>query len=44
MTYRGYVRNFDLLWDTFSKEAVANGSLDDLLKEINPELEQLAIA
>jgi hypothetical protein len=28
MTYKEYEQNFDFLWDTFSREAVFNGSID----------------
>jgi REP element-mobilizing transposase RayT len=30
MVYTDYINNWDLLWDTFSKPAVGNGSLDAL--------------
>ena len=33
--YTGYLENWDLLWDTFSKEAVSSGSLDALRGKID---------
>ncbi len=35
MRYTDYLDNWDLLWDTFSKEAVENGSLDKLRGKID---------
>ena len=36
LNYRKYIDYFDLLWTTFSREAVMNGSIDRLLKETDP--------
>ncbi|HPS56596.1 MAG TPA: N-6 DNA methylase [Spirochaetota bacterium] len=33
--YTGYIENWDLIWDTFSKEAVMSGSLDALRGKID---------
>ena len=38
LSYQDYVPQFELLWNTFSKEAVANGSLKKLLADVYPEL------
>jgi hypothetical protein len=35
ITYSDYLKNWDLLWETFSKEAVANGSLEALRGKID---------
>lgn len=35
MRYTDYLEKWDLLWDTFSKEAVGNGSLDKLRGKID---------
>ncbi len=35
MRYTDYLEKWDLLWDTFSREAVENGSLDKLRGEID---------
>ncbi len=35
MVYREYVEKWDLLWQTFSKEAVAGGSLDTLRGKVD---------
>ncbi|RHX77470.1 Eco57I restriction-modification methylase domain-containing protein [Leptospira yasudae] len=35
MVYTSYLENWDLIWDTFSKEAVSSGSLDKLIGRID---------
>ena len=38
--YKDYAKNFKLLWNTFSKEAIEGGSLSKLLRKSNKELER----
>ena len=41
MEYTDYINKWDLLWDTFSKEAVQNGSLDKLAGRIDKNTKKM---
>lgn len=43
LSYREYVDHFDILWNTFSREAVTGGSIDSLLEKSDPELERVTV-
>jgi len=43
MKYSGYLANWDLLWDTFSREAVKNGSLEVLRGKIDKNTKMMDV-
>jgi len=43
MRYSGYLANWDLLWDTFSRESVKNGSLDALRGKIDKNTKMMDV-